>query len=701
MHLRRQAGWLALAVPLAVGFVVLRWVDLSPRVERDFFFAPDDPQIKASIEIERAFPQSPQLIVRVEGADTGDVAYRAAVSRLTAAFQAIPGVRGVNSITTEDAQPSPLWRRVLLTPSPGASNILLRIDSTEQARTVRAVEAAIRDNGSAGVTINASGVPLVIELIRRNLLSDLIVFSTAAFLVFGLLVGFVYRDVWIVAGTLSSAVVAAGVTLLLSNALGISIGLLTANIATIVFVLTLSHIVFLTANWRGIGKGLLATGPVGDPVRGAVTVTFTPSFWSMFTTFLGFGSLLIASARPLRELGTAGAIGAVVAMATAYLFYPLFLRGATPAVQRGDGGGEVEEPTHTAWLPGRAGGFAVLAAAVVIGAGLAHVNTDPPLLSYFAAGSELRDGLELIDRDGGSSTLNIVVADTSGARVDSRAMYERMWQFQDLLEADRAVGSALSPAVLLAHAKTAPFAGFLSFGALLRILDSPAFDRVAASFVSPDRKTGLFFVRMRESVVEPRSEVIERLRGYAASSGLRVVQLGGVYDLERQLGELIRASLVRGLGGLMLLFLIISFVVSRNVRAAGQMFLFLVPIPLVVLGVMGWLRSPIDMIAAPAANVALAMGVDSMIHVVVRARKLAGPGRSPFAALGPAVTQLRGAVIGAALIISAGFGVFGLSTFPPTRRFGLLVILGTLTAAVVTLIGLASRARGSVSDRPT
>ena len=32
--------------------------------------------------------------------------------------------------------------------------------------------------------------------------------------------------------------------------------------------------------------------------------------------------------------------------------------------------------------------------------------------------------------------------------------------------------------------------------------------------------------------------------------------------------------------------------------------------------------------------------------------------------------------------------VFGLSSFPPTRRFGLAVILGTLTAATMALVAL-------------
>jgi predicted RND superfamily exporter protein len=56
------------------------------------------------------------------------------------------------------------------------------------------------------------------------------------------------------------------------------------------------------------------------------------------------------------------------------------------------------------------------------------------------------------------------------------------------------------------------------------------------------------------------------------------------------------------------------------------MWVCLAGIPLVVLGIFGHLGIAIDIITSPAANVALAMGVDSMIHLVVRVRRLTSSG---------------------------------------------------------------------------
>jgi predicted RND superfamily exporter protein len=56
-------------------------------------------------------------------------------------------------------------------------------------------------------------------------------------------------------------------------------------------------------------------------------------------------------------------------------------------------------------------------------------------------------------------------------------------------------------------------------------------------------------------------------------------------------------------------------------------------------------------------------------------------------------------VLTTTLLICVGFGVFGLSSFPPTRRFGFAVILGTLTAATMALVALPLSASLSASLR--
>lgn len=691
-----RSAWVFLILAVASVFGVLAWVDLSPRVEADFFFSEGDPQLAASVEIDHRFPSPPQVIIRVASAGSagaaglGSDAYRSSVRELSRELAELEGLIGVHSVTTRDARQSPLWRRLLLTPDGRATNIVIQTDGTDPAILVPRIEEVVNRFDGRELDLSVSGVPYVIELIRRSLFRDLIVFSSAALVVFGVVVTTVYRNWRIALGTLAACLTASALTISIANILNIKIGLLTANIATVVFVLTLSHIVFLTANWqRSRGAG---ASTADESVAEAVRMTRWPSFWSMFTTLSGFLSLLIASARPLRELGMAGAIGALTAMAVAYTIYPAFLRAVPVAVKLPSAAGGAETSDGRGIFPRRrpARWLLGLGALSLLGAlGIPRLSTDPGLLSYFGGGTALREGLEVIDRDGGSSSLNIVVRDPEGRRIDTDEVNTKMWALQRALEADSSVGVVMSPALLLGDARLGPLAGFLSWGQLLDILESPRLNRVALSFVTPERDQALFFLRMRESArSEPRDRIVARVTELAERNGFEVVLVGGQYDLQAQLGRLIAGSLKLGLGGLLLLFVGVAFVVSRSRRVTIAMVGCLVAIPLVTLGTMGHVGIALDIIASPAANVALAMGVDSMIHLVVRARRLRSTAPTAWAAWLEARAQLWPAVLGATLIICTGFGIFSLSTFPPTQRFGIAVILGTLAAALMALVAL-------------
>ncbi len=691
----RRAPWVSIAIMVGGLGAVWTWVDLSPKVEGDFFFAADDPQLRASEELAQRFPGRSQVIVRAEDTQGDPTLYRDRVGALTEALSDVEGVVNVRSITTDDASRSPLFSRILLTPDSAATNLLLQIDEGDPRLLVPRLESVVQSVGTPEFSLVMSGVPVIVEQIRRSLFRDLVVFSLASLVLYGLLAALVYRSAMVVMGALTTCMAACSGTLLLTRGIGIDIGLLTANLITIVFVLTLSHIVFLTENWRRAkALGL----PRDEAVGQAVSVTVEASFWSMATTLLGFASLLVASAQPLRELGIAGAVGAATAMTMAYALYPTFLgRGTRSQVEQsvvpGASADLDSEDDLIDFAPASSprtvlAGIGVVV--VVAGVGLPRLNTDPGLLTYFSEESALRRGLERVDLDGGSSPLNIAVRDESGGRMDSDDVYERMWAYQTALEADPAVGVVLSPAVLLGHARLQPFARFLSLGVLLDIAESPELGRVALSFVTPGRDEGLFQLRMRESVnAGTRREVMDRLTGYAHDAGLDPVQMGGLYDLQDQLGRLISSSLRIGLGGLLLLFVGVALVVSRSADITALMVACLAAIPVVVLGVFGHLGLSMDIITSPAANVALAMGVDSMIHLVVRVRHLQSDrGLDTLKSWSLARIQMARPVLTTTLLICVGFGVFGLSSFPPTRRFGFAVILGTLTAATMALVAL-------------
>ena len=685
---RRRLALLTVACAAALA-AVLTTVDLAPRVEPDFFFASDDPQLAATTKIEALFPSSSQLLLRAAG-PRNEAGYLESLGALTETLEDIPGVRSVYSLTEGPSSPaaaaaSPLWSRLLLpAEDPAASLLLLQVDDADPAVLVANVEGVMEAAERPGFRLDASGVPYVVELIRRHLLRDLQVFSLASLLLFGLSVAWIYRSLPVVLGSLMSCMTACAGTLMVLHLLGLRIGLLTANIATIVFVLTLSHVIFLSASWRA--------ATASDPVRDAVRQTLPASFWCMVTTALGFSSLLFASARPLRELGIAGAIGSLAAIVVAYTLYPAFLRVGQP-----DGGSALGKESTWAGRPLIGGVLALAVLTIVALPGLLSLETDPSLLAYFDRGGELYRGLAAIDHGSGSSPLEIVVAAPDGGTLHRGEAFEALDGLQKILDEDPAVGSALSLPVLLSEARRNPLAGFLSADQLLALLDSPTFGGIASSFVTEDRTQALLFLRMREEGrTESRQSVVDRLTEAVREQGLEPVLVGGLFDLQGRLSRLVARSLLTGLAGLTALFAIIATVVSRSTRTSLAMLLGVIAVPVLIFGVFGHLGVPLDVISSPAANVAVAVGIDSMIHLVLRRRRILETGVTGWEAWAEARRRMAAPIISATLVVAAGFGIFALSSFPPTRHFGVAVVLGTLAAAALALLALpylASRQR--------
>ncbi len=677
-----RAGFWALVAAMAVSlWAVLFRVDLTPRVESDFFFSTEDPAFQASRRISELFPAQPQLIVSAQGEDVRSPEYLERLGELTEALAADPQVTAVQSLTRGPSHPaaaagSPVWSRLLLSEDPRSSQLIVSVADDAGGDLVARIEQILERHARPSFALEISGVPYVVELIRRYLLRDLKVFSSAALLVFGLVISLLYRSLPPVAGTLLSCVGACLLTLMILHLLAVPIGVLTANIATIVFVLTLSHTVFLTANWRRVRPGRTPEAALAR----AVHITFTASFWCMVAALSGFGSLLLANAKPLRELGVSGMVGTTVAIAVAYGFYPVFLRGGRPssvaagAVAGGRG------------LPGPAGPALVALLVVLAAFGIGAIDTDPSLFAYFAEDSEIRTGLELFDRAGGSSPLYLVVADPDGDRLDSASAAARLARLQEDLEKEPSVGVSLSLPVLLAEARRVPFAAFLGVEQLVSVLEGERYARIAASFITEDRRRALFFLRMRETGRDAsRRAVVERLAALAADAGLEPELVGGLYDLQGKLGELVATSLVRELGGLLAFFVLVASAVARSARTAAAMVACLAAVPVLLLGTMGHLGQPVDVISAPGANVAISLGIDAMIHLVMAVRRRRAAGDRGPAAWAGACQRMRAPIVGAMLILAAGFGIFVLSSFPPTQRFGVLVAAGTLVSAVMAL----------------
>ncbi|TMP91961.1 MAG: hypothetical protein E6L07_12795, partial [Verrucomicrobia bacterium] len=628
MAVRFGTHWWMLALTVALFVLVAGLVDLKPVVDEHFFFSTSDPQFRQSKKIEQRFPSRPEVILTVSSRNISSPRYLGRIQKLTQQINTIDAVSAVKSLTAgpknfQDALASPFWSRLLIAPDRKSSNVIVFMEGKDPEKSIKHLERIMHELDQKDFRIHIAGPPYVVEMIRRSLAHDFWYFSLTAIILFGLTMAVMFRSGRVFLGMLATCTSAVLLTLLLQSMFGKKIGILTVNLGTIVFVVALSHLVYMTFNWQTLADRMGKKSP--DLAAAARRMTFPASFWSMVCASLGFGSLLIVQAKPLRELGFGGVLGTVVALICAYVMYPSFLRWAVPRKSK-----LLEaEPSDTFWSqPFVPLSLAVILLSAGLGFGLKQVNTDPSLLDYFKPHRELRDGLEYVDRTGGSSPLTLVVAAADGSKLNTDAAYRKMWTLQGALENYKPVGAVISLPTLLAEGDRTPFSFFLSYEKMMEIMEQPKYARVAKGFVTEDRTQGVFLLRMIEGRHDKhRLEVVDDLRSIARKHGFKTPLVGGIYYLQGRLAALVASSLVTGLFWLNVLFIAIAWIVARSVRGAVAMIVSLTLVPLCMLGGIGWLHVPMDVISAPATNVCIGIAIDSMIHLVFGVRRAQRDGK--------------------------------------------------------------------------
>jgi predicted RND superfamily exporter protein len=213
-------------------------------------------------------------------------------------------------------------------------------------------------------------------------------------------------------------------------------------------------------------------------------------------------------------------------------------------------------------------------------------------------------------------------------------------------------------------------------GAVMSFLSFPPFlDSRGLGYVSDDGKTGrvVFYVPVISTTegLELVRKIDELSKKYFPGSQIHPTPTGYVslyVSVADHLSKSFRQSLLLAF---LFVFLVI-FLFLRNFKLfLASVLPNLFPV-FVILGVMGWLHIPLDMVTVPMGCLALGIIVDDTVHFLYWYRK-AGSVYYALDNAGPGT-------ITTSLIYILGFSVFLFSEANPVRFFGILTITAMATA---------------------
>ena len=189
-------------------------------------------------------------------------------------------------------------------------------------------------------------------------------------------------------------------------------------------------------------------------------------------------------------------------------------------------------------------------------------------------------------------------------------------------------------------------------------------------------------VKHRDALIrEIETDLVEKLG--IASNQIRVSGMGVLYN---NVLQSLFGSQILSLGVVFLAIMLMFIVLFRSLRLAVLGIIPNLVAAGLVLGSMGWLGIPLDIMTITIASITIGIGVDNTIHYIHRfGTELDNHGQDYWAAVRYCHGSIGQAMFYTSIIITLGFSILVLSDFVPTVYFGLLTGFAMLAALLANL----------------
>jgi predicted RND superfamily exporter protein len=584
----------------------------------------------------------------------------------------------------------------------------------ERIRTVvRAIRERVVDAEPGLAEVRASGLPTIVVDMVDALRRDLLTLGALAALFMVIVLAVALRTPrWVLLPALTVALV---IAVVLSGMVlaGKSSTVVTANLSALLVIVAIAHAIHIAVRFREV----TASHPGLDSRQSAVRTALgigRPCLYAALTTAVGFASIAVSDIRPNVDFGVAMALGALFAWLASFWVIPpaLALLPREGAGARRQGWDTDALERTAGWVVRHARPIAGVAAAfaLVAGAGVLQLDAETRFTDYFRSSSPVSRGLEFIDgRLGGTTPLEVVLrAQREGAFLDEE-QFDAIASVHEWLAARPEIGAVTSIASLRREAAKilAPLGGPAPTPRQLVQLAEGTLGRAALrglleEFVTEDFATARVLARVRES--EPgldRQRLLEELRSHLASRpeiARLEPEVTGMFVLYTNMLSSLVGSLVRSSGTVTAALLLMMTLLFRSLRVALVSFVpNLLPV-LIVLGAMGWIGIPLDMMTMMIASVTLGISIDATIHYTVRYRRERERGGTIDDALLRAHGGTGRAIFYTAATVVGGMWVLCFSEFLPTVWFGLMTSAAMVVSIAASLVLLPALLSMFVKD---
>ncbi|MFT7403285.1 efflux RND transporter permease subunit [Zhongshania sp.] len=596
-----------------------------------------------------------------------------------------------------------------------------------QAELVAQARVIVNDyRGDA--TVFLGGVPMIAVDMIAFVKSDLRVFGSGILLFIVVLLVAIFRSWRWMLLPLSTCVLTVVFMLGLLSFLDWRLTVISANFVALLLIITLSITMHLVVRFREYA----AAQPDADQftlVSETVGIMLRPCIYTSLTTLVAFASLVVSGIRPVIDFGWMMTMGVLAALTMTFIVLPCVLMLLKPRVETEGGSDSATFTRYFAAATEHYGKTILLVSAGLLLLsvwGITQLKVENRFIDYFHDTTEIYQGMETIDSElGGTIPLDIILdlpkkqpvaakdaafendfandfsddfgddfGGDSGAPQSewfTVAGMKRVQSVHDYVDSLPETGKVLSLATFYDVMKIVMGnVDDLQLALAQRSLPESITSILVDPYWSAEVDQVRISVRVKETSRElHRQQLLTDIRAHLIDDlGFEPEQihLTGMLVLYNNMLQSLFSSQIMTLSAVFVAILAMFVLLFRSLSLA---FIALTPNLLAagaVLGGMGLVGIPLDMMTITIAAITVGIGVDDTIHYVHRFKQEFALDRNYLAAMYRSHASIGKAMYYTSIIIVFGFSILSLSNFTPSIYFGLLTGLAMIAALLGAML---------------
>ena len=568
--------------------------------------------------------------------------------------------------------------------------------------------------------IHLGGLPMITDDMMSFVQSDIVVFGIGVFLFIIITLWLIFKKIKLVIIPLLGCAFSVGTMIGVLGLLGWKVTVISSNFIALMLILNMAMNIHITVRFLQIKKEFINFS-IQESVYEASSKMFLPILYTALTTICAFLSLIFSGIKPIIDFGWMMTLGLIVSVIITFTLVPALLKtfsSTDDSIDQKEGESKITNAlsdftkNNTSVIFGSA--LIVIALSIL---GISKLEVENSFINYFDKKTEIYKGMKLIDdKLGGTTTLDVILKfpinkekkekddefsewdeDNKDNSEDpakywfTRNKIDKILKIHDYLDSLPEIGKVMSfgSIIRVAEDLTGNKLETLETGVLYSKIPEEIKKEIISPYISVKDSEARISVRIKDSTKDlRRNDLINKIKNELITEvGLTKdeYKLAGVVILFNNLLQSLFKSQILTLGVVMIGISLMFLILFRNLMLSfiGVVLNFIAAF--FILGIIGLLGIPLDMMTITIAAITIGIAVDNSIHYIYRFKEEFKKLKNYNQTVSRCHNTVGVAILNTSITIVFGFSILVLSNFIPTIYFGVFTGIAMFLALISVL----------------